>query len=76
MVMSISLSQRNNVQKQSSGSQLGSQGYPTKVTFSKMAQYLSVRYESALNQGRPIQWWGLFPSQDIAVSKNGHQDPS
>ena len=39
----------------SSGPQLGSQGYPTKVAFGKMAQYSSVRYESALNP--KLQFW-------------------
>ena len=51
MVRSISLSGHDSVQKQSSGPQLGSQGYPTKVTLRKMAEFTSVRYESALNQG-------------------------
>ena len=51
MVMSISLSERDSVQKESAGPQLGSQGYPTKVTWHKTAQFISVRYERALIQG-------------------------
>ena len=52
MVMSASLSGHDSVQKATLGPQLGSQGYPMKVTLGKIAQIISVRYESALNQGR------------------------
>ena len=50
MATSLSLSERDSVRKALSGPQLGSQGYPTKVTLHKMAQFSSARYESALNK--------------------------
>ena len=56
-------------EKKSAGPQLGSRGYPAKVTFGKMAQFSSVRYESALNQGSRIQWWCLFQTQNKTVSE-------
>ena len=62
--------QNNTVsEKNSAGPWLGSQGYPTKVTLHRIAQFISVRYESALNQGCRIQWWCLFHSQNKTVSK-------
>ena len=59
----------------SSGPQLGSQGYPRKVTFRRMAQFISVRYESALNQGCRIQWWCLFHYQNNTVSEKKSAGP-
>ena len=56
-------------EKKSAGPQLGSQGYPRIVTLHWMAQFISVRYESALNQGCRIQWWCLFQSQNKTVSE-------
>ena len=48
--------QNNTVsEKKSAGPRLGSRGYPRKVTLRRMAQIISVRYESALNQGSRIQ---------------------
>ena len=41
MEMSLSLSERDSVQKALSGPQLGSQGYPMKVTLRKMAQFIN-----------------------------------
>ena len=49
MVVSISLSEQDSVQKKSAGPQLGSQGHPTKVTLYRMVQFISVRYESAID---------------------------
>ena len=59
----------------SSGPQLGSQGYPAKVTFGKMARFSSVRCESALNHGSRIQWWRLFHYQNNTVSKKKSVGP-
>ena len=64
MVRSISLSEQDSVRKKSAGPQLGSQGYPRKVKLHRMARFISVRYESALNQGSRTQWWCLFHSQN------------
>ena len=75
MVRSISLSEQDSVRKKSAGPQLGSQGYPTKVTLRRMAQFISVRYESAPKQGSRIQRWCLFHSQNNTVSKKSWQDP-
>ena len=72
MVMSISLSERDSVQTRSSGPQLG---YPTKVTLRKMAKFISVRYESALNQGGWIQWWCLFHSLTRQLPKKVSRTP-
>ena len=52
MVMPISLSEQYSVRKKSAGPQLGSQGYPVKVTLRRMVQFISVRYESALKSER------------------------
>ena len=61
--------------KKSAGPQLGSQGYPRKVTLLRMAQIISVRYESALNQGCGIQWWCLFHYQNKTVSEKKSAGP-
>ena len=69
--------QNNTVsEKKSAGPQLGSQGYPMKVTLHKMVQFTSVRHKGALNQGSWIQWWCLFHSLNNTVSKKSRQDPS
>ena len=75
MVVFISLPEQDSVQKKSAGPKLGSQGYPRKVTLLRMAQIISVRYESALNQGCEIQWWCLFHYQNKTVSEKSLQDP-
>ena len=51
METSISLSDCDSVLKLPWGPQLGSQGYPRKVTLCEIAQFSSVRYETAQNQG-------------------------
>ena len=76
MVTSLSLSEQDSVRKALSGPQLGSQGDPMKVTLGKIASIISVRYESAVNQGPWIQWQCLFHSQDVSVSEKRRRDPS
>ena len=51
MASCVSLSDGDIVQKLLSGPHLGYLGYLMKVNFCKMAQFSSVRYESALNHG-------------------------
>ena len=75
MVTSISISEHYIVRKKSAGPRLGSQGYPRKVTSRRMAQFKSVRYRSAPNQGSWIQWWCLFHYQNYAVSKKKSAGP-
>ena len=61
----------------SSGPQLGSQGYPRKVTLRRMAQLISVRYERALNQGSQILrtlFWTLLPPEGDKVEAIGFRN--
>ena len=62
-------------EKKLAGPWLGSRGYPRKVTLHRMVQFISVRYESALNQGSRIQWWCLFHSQNNTVSEKKSAGP-
>ena len=75
METSISLSDRDSVLKPPWGPQLGSQGYPRKVTLGWITQFSNVRYESALNQSSWIQWWSLFHPQNNTVSEKKSAGP-
>ena len=45
------------------------------TTLVPLAQNLCLGYESALKQGRQIQWQRLFHYQDMAVSKKASSGP-